>query len=56
MVDDKKNISEAAPPVKAPTPTVENAAVLEQPASRVCADRRRGSQAEAAYERRQGCS
>lgn len=31
MVDDKKNIPEVALPAKAPTPTVENAAVPEQP-------------------------
>ena len=30
MVDDKKNIPEAAPPTEAPAPAVENAAVLEQ--------------------------
>ena len=32
MADDKKNIPEAAPPAEAPAPTVENAAVSEQPA------------------------
>ena len=32
MVDDKKNIPEAAPPAEAPAPAVENAAVPEQPA------------------------
>lgn len=32
MADDKKNIPEAAPPAEAPAPTVENAAVPEQPA------------------------
>ena len=32
MADDKKNIPEAAPPVEAPAPAVENAAVPEQPA------------------------
>lgn len=32
MADDKKNIPEAAPPAEAPIPTVENAAVPEQPA------------------------
>ena len=32
MADDKKNIPEAAPPAEAPAPTVENVAVLEQPA------------------------
>ena len=32
MADDKKNIPETAPPAEAPAPTVENAAVPEQPA------------------------
>ena len=32
MADDKKNIPEAAPPAEAPAPTVENAALPEQPA------------------------
>ena len=32
MADDKKNIPEAVPPVEAPAPAVENAAVPEQPA------------------------
>ena len=32
MADDKKNIPEAAPPAETPAPTVENAAVPEQPA------------------------
>ena len=32
MTDDKKNIPEAAPPAEAPAPTVENAALPEQPA------------------------
>ncbi len=32
MADDKKNIPEAAPPAEAPAPTVEKAAVPEQPA------------------------
>ena len=32
MADDKKNIPEAVPPAEAPAPTVENAAVPEQPA------------------------
>ncbi|MCG4470583.1 DNA-binding protein, partial [Lawsonibacter sp. DFI.6.74] len=31
MADDKKNISEAAPPAEAPAPAVENVAVPEQP-------------------------
>ena len=32
MADDKKNVPEAAPPAEAPAPTVENAALPEQPA------------------------
>ena len=32
MADDKKNISDVAPPTEAPAPTVENAVVPEQPA------------------------
>ena len=44
MADDKKNIPETAPSAEAPAPTVENAAVPEQPAP-ACADRRRAGHA-----------